>query len=233
MTIQLDTTVAFVTPEGIELSLSPAGPLSRGLAWLIDLGLRIILYIALALILGWAGGLGKGLILLGLFLIEWFYPVIFELHSGMTPGKRAMGLLVVHDDGTPVSWSASLLRNLLRAVDLLPFFNVIGLITMIVNPQFKRLGDLAAGTIVVYRRREKPVYDIPRFPPQPPPLSLKVEEQRLILDFCERAAGLSSERRKELAALLPFLTGDITPEKTILSYGNWFSRGKDDEPKPI
>jgi uncharacterized RDD family membrane protein YckC len=188
---KLDTIVYYQTPEGVDLCLSPAGPLSRGIAWLIDFALRIILYIVLSLIFAWAGGIGSGLILVGIFLIEWFYPVFFEVRTGMTPGKKAIGLQVVHDDGTPVSWSSSLLRNLIRPIDLLPLFNMVGLITMVFNRRFKRLGDLAAGTLVVYRQQADQLVKIPSSIPRPSPTPLKLWEQRLIVDYCERAERLS------------------------------------------
>ena len=95
-------------------------------------------------------GLGQGLMLLGFFLLEWFYPVFFELRSGATPGKRAMGLRVVHDDGTPVGAVASVIRNLLRVADFLPLFYAAGLVSCLVDRDFRRLGDLAAGTLVVH-----------------------------------------------------------------------------------
>lgn len=226
MITKLDTITTYQTPEGIELNLALAGPLSRGLAWIIDLGIRIVLYIALALFFSWAGGMGTGLILMGVFLIEWFYPVFFEIRSGMTPGKKAIGIRVIHDDGTPVAWSSSLLRNLIRSVDLLPLFNMVGLVTMIITKKFQRLGDLAAGTVVVYHRNSQQTKTIPPATPQPPPAPLKLWEQRLILDFCERAGSLSTERRAELASLLSALAGDNISEHTILSYGNWFLKGK-------
>lgn len=226
MAFKLDTIIYHQSPEGVELSLSPAGPLPRGLAWLIDLGLRIILYIVIGVCLSWAGGVGTGLTLIVVFLIEWFYPVLFEIHSGMTPGKRAIGLQVVHDDGTPVTWSSSLLRNLIRSVDLLPFFNMVGLIAMIFNNRFKRLGDLAAGTIVVYRQDQHKESTIPSAVPLPPPIPLKLWQQRLILDFCERSESLSKERGAELATLLPTLTGEKVPQETLMQYGNWFLKGR-------
>ncbi len=227
MTQQLDTISLYQTPEGVELSLSPAGPIVRGIAWLIDFGIRIVCYILLGLFLKWLGGLGSGLILIGLFLIEWFYPVVFEIRNGMTPGKKVMGVKVVHDDGTPIGWTASLLRNLIRPIDLLPLFNITGFITMLLNSRFKRLGDLAAGTIVVYVKDDAKTFHIPEYASSPAPVPLKLAEQRLILDFCERTDDLSSERRRELALLLRDLTGRRQPEDRLLAYGNWFLRGKD------
>jgi len=196
------------------------------MAWLIDLAIRAVCYILLAILLAWMGGVGNGIIMIGLFAIEWFYPVVFEIHSGMTPGKKAMGLQVVHDDGTPVSWSSSLLRNLLRCIDLLPLVYTVGFFSMILNSRFQRLGDLAAGTVVVYFKDETKVIAIPDCPPQPAPVVMTLAEQRLILDFCERAEGLSGDRRRELAGLLTPLCGRKSPEKQLLAYGNWFLKGK-------
>ncbi len=227
LTPQLDTVAHFQTPEGVELSLSPAGPIVRGIAWLIDFAIRLVCYMFLAMILAWLRGLGSGLILIGLFLVEWFYPVVFEVHNGMTPGKKVLGIKVVNDDGTPLTWTPALLRNLIRPIDLLPLFNITGFITMLISSRFKRLGDLAAGTLVVYVKDETKTFDIPKYPSSPPPVPLKLPEQRLILDFCERAANLSDERRRELALLLRALTGRKQPENHLLAYANWFLRGKD------
>ena len=198
----------------------------RGVAWLIDFILRAAFYLITAILLELFGGFGTALILIILFIIEWFYPVIFEVRNGMTPGKRIMGIRVVHDDGTPVSWSSSLLRNLIRSVDFFPFFNITGFITMLMNSRFKRLGDLAAGTVVVYANEGDHQFSIPDYQAQPPPLPLKLEEQRLILDFCERAGNLSTSRRHELATILTEFTEADLPENGLLSYGNWFLKGK-------
>jgi hypothetical protein len=137
-----------------------------------------------------------------------------------------MGLQVVHDDGTPVSWSSSLLRNLIRCIDLLPLFNMVGFFTMLLNSRFQRLGDLAAGTVVVYFKDATRVITIPDYPPQPAPIPLTLAEQRLILDFCERSGDLSDDRRRELASLLAPLCGSKSPENRLLAYGNWFLKGK-------
>ena len=98
----IDTLRVLETPEGVDLSLHLAGPVPRAAAFVLDLLVRTAVYLALAPLLALAG-VGTGLLLLALFLLEWFYPVFFELARGATPGKRALGLLVVHDDGTPVS----------------------------------------------------------------------------------------------------------------------------------
>src|SRR5262245_37921859 len=112
----LDTTRRVATPEGIELTLHLAGPLPRAMAWAIDLMLRVAVLLALTVVLATAGRSGWGLILLAWFFLEWLLPALLEAKwRGQTPGKRALGLMVLNDDGSPVRWPAALTRNLLRA----------------------------------------------------------------------------------------------------------------------
>ena len=129
--------------------------------------------------------------------------VLFEvLRQGRSPGKQWMGLRVVHDDGTPIGWSASLLRNLLRFVDLLPFGYFLGAISCLQHPHFKRLGDLAAGTLVIYREQSLARPRIPQAAALRLPFALDLSEQRAILAFAERQGDLSAERVHELASIL-------------------------------
>ena len=86
------------------------------------------------------------------FALEWLYPVAFELSRwGATPGKRVMGLKVVMDSGLPITPAASFTRNLLRVADFLPMLYGFALASMLIRKDFKRLGDIAAATLVVYR----------------------------------------------------------------------------------
>ncbi|MFK3970123.1 RDD family protein [Pseudomonas sp. NPDC087358] len=199
----LDTRIRLETPEGIDLALRPAGLLSRSLALGIDLVIRGVLLVALFFLLDALGEFGGGLFALALFLINWWYMVLFEvLHQGRTPGKQLMGLRVVHDDGTPVGWSASLLRNLLRLIDMLPFGYSVGAFSCLQHPLFKRLGDLAAGTLVIYSDTPTQRPLLPQVPPLLPALALTLDEQRAVLAFAERQQGLSPARVEELAAIL-------------------------------
>lgn len=204
----LDTAREVPTPEGIELSLRLAGPVSRALAWLIDLFLRVVVLGVLSLVLGTLGKLGVALLLILWFALEWLYPTGFEVwYGGTTPGKKSLGLSVLHDDGTPVRLSASLTRNLLRAIDFFPLLYGVGLLTMLLNRDFKRLGDLAAGTVVVYREPAVRHAAVPDAPPMVPPVPLTLDEQRTVLDFATRSGMLTQERAEELALLAPRLTG--------------------------
>lgn len=204
----LDTTRVIETPEGVELSLQVAGPVPRALAWSIDFLLRFVVYIVLLIILGQTGKLGAGLLAVVAFAMEWWYPVLFEtLNHGQTPGKRLLGLRVLHDNGTPVAAAASIVRNLLRAVDFLPLFYGLGLVAMLIDRDFRRLGDLAAGTIVVHTEEAKQPRPLPEAEAVLPPVTFHREERRALLDYAERSTQLSHERSAELADLLSPITG--------------------------
>jgi len=202
----LDTVYTIETPEGVTLQLAAAGPVVRALAWLIDLGVRSIVYSVLALLL-FLDDLGIGLFLITIFILEWFYPVVFELYyHGATPGKKIMKIKVLNELGYPVDSTASMIRNLLRSVDFLPFLYGLGLMSMLFHKQFKRLGDLAAGTLVVYQDKTAHNLALPQTTPLPPPYPLTLTEQRAIIDFAQRAATLSPQRAAELAELVSPLT---------------------------
>ena len=199
----LDTRYQVETPEGIDLALRPAGLVARALAFTIDLLIRGAILAVVYLVLGLLGQFGAGLATIILFLVTWWYMALFEvLNQGRSPGKQLMGLRVVHDDGTPIGWAASLTRNLLRFVDLLPFAYTLGIISCLSNRAFKRLGDIAAGTLVVYREQsaERPV--LPEADTQLAPFPLDLQEQRAVLAFAERSGQLSGARRTELAGIL-------------------------------
>jgi uncharacterized RDD family membrane protein YckC len=223
----LDTIRAFETPEGIELQLHVAGPVSRAAAWLVDTLIRTCFYILCSFLFSIFGEMGWGLILLFYFLIEWFYPVFFEVLRGTTPGKKMFNLWVCHDNGTPIGWQTSMVRNLLRVADFLPFLYVVGLISMLMNKNFKRLGDIAAGTLVIYKDSTKQSYEIPDHKPLPSPQVLNLAEQRAILEYAERIKQLSPERGIELSNILENLTEHkgAKGQELLLRYANWIQRG--------
>src|SRR5262245_6051727 len=208
----LDTTRRVATPEGIELTLRLAGPVPRAFAWAIDLAIRVAVLFAVSMLAAALGRAGVGVILLTAFFVEWLLPAWFEAAwNGQTPGKRAMGIAVLNDDGTPLRWPGALTRNLLRAADFLPVFYGIGLAAMLANRDFKRLGDLAAGTVVVYRENAKQAADrmIPAAAPVVPSIELGLDEQRALLELAERSETLTRERLEELAELPRPLVGNL------------------------
>jgi uncharacterized RDD family membrane protein YckC len=205
----IDTLCAVETPEGVELAFSPAGPVPRALAWIVDAGIRCAVYLALASALHGLGRVGLGLTLLVLFLLEWFYPVGFEvMGGGQTPGKKLLGLRVLRADGAPVGWSRSTVRSLLAFADFLPFGFAAGLTAMLLGRRCQRLGDLAAGTLVVHVEPLQ-AHQAAQGGAEAlaPPFPLTLPEQRAIMGFAERAPGLTLERARELADLLEPLTG--------------------------
>jgi uncharacterized RDD family membrane protein YckC len=211
----LDTTRRVATPEGIELTLRLAGPVPRALAWSVDLALRAAIVLVVLTLASQLGRAGWGIVLLAAFFVEWLLPAWFEAQMrGQTPGKRLFGIAVLNDDGTPLRWPGALTRNLLRAVDFLPLMYGFGLVCMLLNRDFKRLGDLAAGTVVVYQSAAvDSSRKIPQAPPVAPPVDLDLDEQRAVLELAERSAGLTRERVEELSALPKPLVGGLDGER--------------------
>ena len=200
---RLDTRYAAETPEGIALWLRPAGVVPRFYAYLIDAAIRFFFFSISFLFLALLGTFGEGLALVLLFLLEWLYPVAFELSAGAaTPGKRMLGLTVVLDSGLPITPAASLTRNLLRAADFLPSFYAFGLLSMLFRHDFKRLGDLAAGTLVVHMPRAEFLRGTP--PPAParaPAVPLTARAQAAIVAWAGRVTRLTEARADELAEI--------------------------------
>lgn len=204
----LDTAREVPAPEGIEIALYPAGPFARASAWLIDLVLRFGVLLLLMFGIAILGRFGWAIILLTWFFLEWIFPAWCEVNwGGATPGKKALGLVVIHDDGTPVGWPAALTRNLLRFVDFLPAMYLFGLVSMIVSRDFKRLGDHAAGTLVVYQSSASRSRKVAPATPEVPRAVLTLREQRALLDFAERVSDLTPERAAELAEIAGPLIG--------------------------
>jgi uncharacterized RDD family membrane protein YckC len=164
--VQYEDTVTIETPEGVDLNVVLAGLGSRFVAGVVDAliqtGMIFIFFFALGIAggtaqeagLGGAGALTVALGALLIFLIVFGYPVLFEtLNAGRSPGKAAIGIRVVQAGGRPVGFGASAVRNLVRIVDTLPFAYAIGIIAILVSPKNQRLGDMAAGTLVVRDRK--------------------------------------------------------------------------------
>jgi len=153
------------TPENVQIDYEVAGIGSRFLATLID-QLWLLLIRGLILLIGGSiffaldledetGIILASLGLILFFLLGWGYYIFFEINwNGQTPGKRQIGLRVVKTNGLPVSASEVIIRNLMRAIDVIPSGYGAGLITMFFTKQSQRLGDLAAGTFVIFEQTE-------------------------------------------------------------------------------
>lgn len=225
----LDTTHTIATPEGVELKLPVAGLASRSLAWLLDAMIKFIILIAATITFELTGDFGVGLILITSFVILWFYNVLFEvLNHGATPGKRVLGLRVMNINGTPVGWTGSLIRNLIRFVDTLPGCYAFGCVSVLLSEQFQRLGDLAAGTIVVHHPKHATLARSVDSESIAVKVPLTADEQQAIMSFGERAPTLNQERAEELAALLRPLLADVDAAR-LQAHANHIAGGARDK----
>jgi uncharacterized RDD family membrane protein YckC len=152
-----------ITSENVPFTYRVAGVGSRFLAWLVDLGVILVVSLmgaAIASVLEMGRqGLGLGIVMVWTFVVQWGYFLLFEwLWRGQTPGKRMLGIRVIRLKGTGLSFPQAAVRNLLRVVDglpllimdLLPLLYGVGFLAAVCTREHRRLGDLAAGTLVVY-----------------------------------------------------------------------------------
>lgn len=222
------------TPERVTFQYPVAGPGSRFLAQLIDQVILTVLLTGAFLIILLLGAaindreLTILLLVLVSFLIIFCYFLITEaMFAGQTPGKRALRLRVVGDQGQPITFSQALIRNLVRIVDFLPVYYGVGLVTLFINGRGKRLGDLAAGTLVVREQGAVNLrdlaYEVPQAAAPPPPSSsiwsqpaavtaealasvpsaaapqLDPNLKRFVVAYASRRASLDAQRRIALA----------------------------------
>jgi len=210
-----DTLQSVELADGVQIQLRVAGPAVRSMAYTLDLLLRIVIYIvvglaAVFLLISAIGAeMTGGLMMIFIFLMEWFYNVFFEAGPrGATPGQRRMGLRVMSVTGGPVSLAQAVMRNFLRVVDFMPGFYLAGIVCMLFTKRFQRLGDLVADTVVTYA--DAPPAITPnvevRAQRRAPSQVLTREEQAALLQFMERAPLWADERRIELATLVEPLT---------------------------
>ena len=210
--VPLDTTVRIVTPERIVFQYPLAGPFRRVFAFLIDLMFLIGLAIAativsLALALGSMSGLGPAMV--AYLVLTWGYGAFCEtVFNGQTLGKRAVGIRVVSETGVPITGAQAVLRNLVGAADgLIPFCYMVGLTTMALSPRFQRMGDLAAGTMVVVEERQRRAGVVrlnePAVTALLPWLPLRIaagpELARALSDYVKRRERFGPSLREEMA----------------------------------
>lgn len=164
--------ITILTPENVELRFELAGLGSRFLALLLDTLLQSLITLIPILVI-WAAAYTAqsvslteltdvlspwviAIVILFLFSLWSGYFLFYESRSsGQTPGKKALGIKVIRDTGHPVDFRAATLRNLLRAVDALPGAYGVGILSVFISPQYRRLGDYVAGTLVVKVRQEE------------------------------------------------------------------------------
>lgn len=146
------------TPENVTFEFELAGLAARALAWTIDIFVVAVLYTVVMLLaslfVGALGGFGLALAFVGGFLLMWWFTAVTEWwFGGQTLGKKAVGLRTIQASGVRMTFVQAVIRNLVRIVDLLPALYLVGGVSMLLDSRSRRLGDMAAGTVVVRERR--------------------------------------------------------------------------------
>jgi uncharacterized RDD family membrane protein YckC len=210
----LDTTVRLVTPERIHFDYPLAGPFRRSLAYLLDFLVILILgflgFIT-ATLLSLGSSAGMGILLAFYFALWWGYGAFCEaIFNGQTLGKRALSIRVVTDQGVPITGTQALLRNILWAFDGVFFGFIPAVACMVVTSKFQRLGDLAAGTMVmveetprrgrVLRLEEPAIQKV--LPLLPTHIDAGPEMARALSDYVKHRPRFNNARREEMAAHL-------------------------------
>lgn len=192
----------------MDVDLTLAGIGSRFLATMLDLLILAIVAVA-GLLLSAAifdGGVLTLILSIGGFLLLFGYDVLFEVRAnGRTPGKRAAGLRVVRDSGAPVTFLTSAIRNVLRVIDILPGVYGIAMISIFATRRNQRLGDLAAGTLVVRERTAAPAADADLAAERTygwDTSGVTAEDLAVVRSFLNRRATLNPGARAQLAAEL-------------------------------
>ncbi len=201
-----------LTPEHVPIRLEPAGLGSRFTAVIIDFVILscVVSVIGLLLKLVVPFGLGRAVSTAAVFFITWSYHVFFEVYRrGQPPGKRLLRLRVVDGRGLPVTPQQSFVRNIVRVLDFAPVFYGLGGIVGLFDRYNRRLGDIAAGTLVI---RESSPADYAkrlakerRFNTLRAPRTMRLirhrvglEERELLLSLCLRADGMDPRARFDL-----------------------------------
>ena len=209
--MEYEDTIIIATPEGLDVELSLAGVGSRFMSALIDFLIEgaVIIALGVALYNTLPDAAAAAVLSLGAFAVIFGYHVLFEtLASGRTPGKRVAGLRVVRLSGAPVRFKESAIRNIVRLIDLLPPVTYgLGAVVILITRRNQRLGDLAAGTIVVRvrpapRRRPEAVGATPAELEQWDVSALGAQELLAVRRFLERRSELDGPARADLARSL-------------------------------
>jgi len=212
------------TPEAIDIAYRVSGIGTRFLALAIDgliwLGLETVILIG-SITLYLQGAAAQSVsVILGLslsFVLFWGYFIFFEtVWAGQTPGKRRLRIRVIKTSGYPIGFIEAVIRNLVRIIDFLPLFYGVGVLVMFISPQVRRLGDYAAGTIVIKERSSVSIADldvvtrpaefrsVPKLGEIDPdelawnPQALSAQDRQIIQAFLDRAPSLALAARQRL-----------------------------------
>jgi uncharacterized RDD family membrane protein YckC len=233
-----DTSLPVETPEGISFEIYPAGLCARAASYTVDTIIKFLVIIAISVISssfrdslkGQDGG--RWFLFLCLFIIDWFFYFIFEVFfKGQSPGKMIFSIRVVQNDGSHVTASASFLRNILRFADTFLALYHIAFLTIVSTRGFKRLGDIASGTLVVYTSHARAITKF-RLAPSiykkeaiTPITPLSFDEKQAAIMFSHRFSILGQKRGDEIVKVwtdsigfTPFAdeSGAFSPSEYVL-----------------
>ncbi len=214
---------AVETPEHVRLDYVLADVGSRAAALALDFAIIVATMLLVGIIAAQIGDLAdiladwfaRPMFYVLVFLALWGYFMLFEaLWDGRTPGKRVLGLRVVHTGGEPVTFHGSVLRNLIRVIDLQPAVSgMAGAVCILANKRAQRLGDLVAGTVVVQDAGGSELLGAGELPPgrvgRP---VLSVEQFELLAGYMARREGLASDIRRRVAQSLRSALADTIEE---------------------
>ncbi len=214
----LDTAIRLVTPERITFRYPLAGPFRRAIAYLIDQIFWTFLLVVGAIAIALLSvpfrslGIGIGTILVLFFILNWFYAGFCEaVFNGRTLGKAFMEIRVVSVDGVPITAGQAILRNLLWVAEwAAPLAFMPAIASMLMTRRFQRLGDLAAGTMVIVERRpgkggvvrlDDPA-SAALLPLLPTRIPAGPDLSRALSDYVQHRGRFNRERREEMAGRL-------------------------------
>lgn len=255
--------VTIVTPENVTITYELAGLGSRALAYLVDLMLQMLSMLVLLLVgtlvmrqidrlsdgsavAGIVQDFGAAIGIIAAFLIFFGYFIYFEwTGNGQTPGKRRLGLRVVREEGAPVDFASAALRNLVRIFEMAMGFYLSSLLFILFSPKYKRLGDYAAGTMVVKDRRSSSIPEAALAPTERPSHAearlvrdvdaLTADELAAVRRFVERRHQLEPQVQEDIARQIcePLMAKmGITRPSGSFSYANLleevYARGVED-----
>lgn len=205
--------LVLLTPEKTIVSFRIAGLGSRAAAHLVDLVLWFLVLFILSILVSMfsvfsylAASLAPALLMMLPILGTFLFFILFEgLWNGQTVGKKMMGIRVRKLDGTGITFGSALARNLLRPADLFPGTYFVGMLSIVTSPTSQRLGDMIAGTIVVYDKRPEPVFRVAPHSVNEHPLEAAIGDLRgmtraeydALRLFCDRYPELPSRAQKQ------------------------------------
>ena len=226
--------ITITSAGGVEVKLDLVALGGRSFAFVLDWHIRLLFALAWFFfgVLGFTGGLSLdnapdlgdtgqvffyAVVLPSLLIYFLYHPVLEIAMHGRTPGKRMAGIRIVARNGSSASSGAILLRNIFRLIDSLPSVYVLGIVVCLINRQHLRIGDMAAGTVLVYEEQANKKR-INMIVGAGASHDLNTRQRELVAELLERWKTLEAATRKQLAVQLLQKLSQRVPDETSLHY---------------